>query len=84
MTVQQKKLSISNQNTMNKEHKDPNGKTCKGKKDPQHPKCWHCDTCPYAKCVEDPQSPSENWEEKTGRLIAEARIRNCRVFSPTK
>jgi len=59
---------------MNKEHKDPNGKTCKGKKDPQHPKCWHCDTCPYAKCVEDPQSPSENWEEKTGRLIAEARI----------
>ena len=34
-----------------KEHKDPNGEICKGKKEPQHPKCWHCDTCPYVVCA---------------------------------
>ena len=40
---------------MDKEHKDPNGEICKGKKEPQHPKCWHCDTCPYVECDEELQ-----------------------------
>ena len=34
-------------------HKDPNGKWCKGEKESRHPKCWHCDTCLYAKCVNE-------------------------------
>jgi len=34
------------------EHKDPNGEICEGKKDEQHPNCWHCDICPFAECDE--------------------------------
>mgnify|MGYP001563867712 FL=1 len=34
-------------------HKDPNGNWCKGKQDLRHLRCWHCDTCPYAKCVNE-------------------------------
>ena len=42
-----------------KEHKDPNGETCRGKKESQYPKCWHCDTCPYVECAEEKPAPNE-------------------------
>lgn len=42
---------------------------CGGKKDPQHPKCWHCIDCPYTKCADEVFEPEVKKSSPKGGAV---------------
>ena len=60
-------------------HKDPSGKQCEGRSDPQFDKCYHCDICPFTECAQDvEQDMEQELKEQEEEML---RRKNKNVFN---